>query len=147
VTTPRATPHRRADYPHAQPITTRWMDNDAYGHINNVVYYSFFDTAVNTWLIERGALDVEKGSVVGYTVETGCNYFSPLAYPQKIAAGLRVAHIGRTSVRYEIAIFAEGAQTAAAQGHFVHVYVDRETRRPVELPETLRKALQPLVPV
>jgi acyl-CoA thioester hydrolase len=146
VTTERATPHRRADYPHAQPITTRWMDNDAYGHINNVVYYSFFDTAVNTWLIERGALDVEKGSVVGYTVETGCHYFSPLAYPQKIAAGLRVAHIGRTSVRYEIAIFAEGAQIAAAQGHFVHVYVDRETQRPVELPQALRKALQPLVP-
>jgi acyl-CoA thioester hydrolase len=146
VTTARPTPNRRADYPHAQPITTRWMDNDAYGHINNVVYYSFFDTVVNMWLIEHGALDFEKGPVVGYAVETGCNYFSPLAYPQKVTAGLRVAHIGRSSVRYEIAIFAEGVEIAAAQGHFIHVYVDRQTLRPVELPGTLRNALQPLVP-
>ena len=146
MTTARPTPNRRADYPHAQPITTRWMDNDAYGHINNVVYYSFFDTVVNMWLIEHGALDFEKGPVVGYAVETGCNYFSPLAYPQKVTAGLRVAHIGRSSVRYEIAIFAEGVEIAAAQGHFIHVYVDRQTLRPVELPGTLRNALQPLVP-
>ena len=146
MTTARPTPNRRADYPHAQPITTRWMDNDAYGHINNVVYYSFFDTVVNLWLIEHGALDFAAGPVVGYAVETGCNYFSPLAYPQKVTAGLRVAHIGRSSVRYEIAIFAEGVEIAAAQGHFIHVYVDRQTLRPVELPGTLRNALQPLVP-
>lgn len=120
------------------------MDNDAYGHLNNIVYYSFFDTTVNTWLIERGALDIHDGPVIGFVVETGCHYFSPLAYPQKVIAGLRVARIGRSSVRYEIALFAEEAQTAAAQGHFIHVYVDRATRRPVSLPEVLRAALDPL---
>ena len=140
----RAEPHQRCDYPHLQPITTRWMDNDAYGHINNVVYYSFFDTVVNTFLIESGALDVGKSPVVGYVVETGCNYFAPLTYPQKVLAGLRVAHVGRSSVRYEIALFAEEDGSAAAQGHFVHVYVDRETQRPVKLPEALERALAPL---
>lgn len=143
---PRVTPHRRADYPHAQPITTRWMDNDAYGHVNNAVYYSFFDTAVNTWLIERGLLDIERGEVIGLVVETGCHYFAPLAYPGDITAALRVAHLGRTSVRYEIGLFAAGASSAAAQGHFVHVYVDRASRRPVELPARLREALEPLRP-
>ena len=145
MTKARPTPHRRADYPHAQPITTRWMDNDAYGHVNNVVYYSFFDTVVNQWLIERAAFDFGNGPVMGFAVETGCNYFSPLAYPEKVTAGLRVAHIGRSSVRYEIALFGEGADIAAAQGHFIHVYVDRATQRPVELPEALRNALQPLL--
>jgi len=140
----RPKPHQRADYPHVQAITTRWMDNDAYGHINNVVYYSFFDTVVNTFLIESGALDVGKSPVVGYVVETGCNYFAPLTYPQKVLAGLRVAHVGRSSVRYEIALFAEEDGSAAAQGHFVHVYVDRETQRPVKLPEALERALAPL---
>lgn len=138
--------HRRADYPYLREITTRWMDNDAYGHVNNVVYYSFFDTAVNGWLIEHGALDVAAGPVVGFVVETGCHYFAPLAYPQAVAAGVRVAHIGRSSVRYEIALFAAGAEEAAAQGHFVHVYVERATRRPVrELPPQLRRALEPLL--
>jgi acyl-CoA thioester hydrolase len=140
----RPTPNARADYPHFQVITTRWMDNDAYGHINNVVYYSYFDTVVNTYLVAKGALDIRSGTVVGYVVETGCNYFAPLAYPQNVVAGLRVAKIGRSSVRYEIAIFREDGDTAAAQGHFVHVYVDRATLRPVELPETLRAALEPL---
>jgi len=140
----RPKPHQRADYPHVQAITTRWMDNDAYGHINNVVYYSFFDTVVNTFLIESGALDIGKSPVVGYVVETGCNYFAPLTYPQKVLAGLRVAHVGRASVRYEIALFAEEDGSAAAQGHFVHVYVDRETQRPVKLPEALERALAPL---
>jgi len=141
----RPQPHRRADYPHAREITTRWMDNDAYGHVNNVVYYSFFDTAVNAWLIERGALDVEHGAVVGFVVETGCHYFAPLTYPQPVTAALRVAHVGRSSVRYELALFAPGADTAAAQGHFIHVYVERATRRPVrDLPEPLKRALQPL---
>jgi len=140
----RPKPHQRADYPHVQAITTRWMDNDAYGHINNVVYYSFFDTVVNTFLIESGALDIGKSPVVGYVVETGCNYFTPLTYPQKVLAGLRVAHVGRSSVRYEIALFAEEDGSAAAQGHFVHVYVDRETQRPVKLPEALERALAPL---
>ena len=140
----RPKPHQRADYPHVQAITTRWMDNDAYGHINNVVYYSFFDTVVNTFLIESGALDIGKSPVVGYVVETGCNYFAPLTYPQKVLAGLRVAHVGRSSVRYEIALFAEEDGSAAARGHFVHVYVDRETQRPVKLPEALERALAPL---
>jgi acyl-CoA thioester hydrolase len=141
----RPTPHRRSDYPHARDITTRWMDNDAYGHINNVVYYSFFDTAVNAWLIERGALDVGHGEVIGFVVETGCHYFAPLSYPEPVTAAMRVAHVGRSSVRYEIALFAPGADVAAAQGHFVHVYVDRATRRPVtDLPAALKAALEPL---
>jgi acyl-CoA thioester hydrolase len=141
----RPQPRRRDEYPHHREITTRWMDNDAYGHVNNVVYYSFFDTTVNAWLIERGALDIEASAVVGFVVETGCHYFTPLAYPQPVTAALRVAHIGRSSVRYEIALFAPGADTAAAQGHFIHVYVERATRRPVgTLPEALRRALQPL---
>ena len=141
----RPTPHVRAGYPHFLTITTRWMDNDAYGHVNNVVYYSFFDTVVNTFLIENGVLDVEKSPVIGFAVETGCNYFAPLTYPQNVVAGLRVAHIGNSSVRYEIAIFADNADIAAAQGHFVHVYVDRVTRRPVAaLPDRFRKALESL---
>ena len=143
---PRPTPNTRADYPHLQAITTRWMDNDAYGHLNNVVYFSFFDTVVNTWLIGQGALDIEKSPVVGFVVETGCNYFEPLIYPEKVTAGLRVAHVGRSSVRYEIALFGEGNEAAAAQGHFVHVYVDRATQRPVELPEALRRAVEHLSP-
>jgi len=142
----RPTPHRRAEYAHARAITTRWMDNDAYGHVNNVVYYSFFDTVVNAWLIERGALDVETSRVIGLVVETGCQYFAPLTYPETVTAALRVARIGRSSVRYEVALFAEGCDTAAAQGHFIHVYVDRATRRPVaELPAALRTALEPLL--
>lgn len=133
-----------ADYPHRQAITTRWMDNDAYGHVNNVVYFSYFDTVVNTYLIRQGVLDVEKGAVIGLVVDLACQYFSSLTYPETVRAGLRVAHIGRSSVRYEIALFGEGSDTAAAQGHFVHVYVDRATRRPVELPAALRAVLEPL---
>lgn len=140
----RPTAHRRRDYPHACEITTRWMDNDAYGHVNNVVYFSYFDTTVNLWLIERGLLDVKTSTVIGYVVETGCQYFAPLAYPETVTAALRVSHVGRSSVRYEIALFGEGADSAAAQGHFVHVYVDRATRRPVDLPGELRSALEPL---
>jgi acyl-CoA thioester hydrolase len=141
----RPTPHRRGDYRHTLRIATRWMDNDVYGHVNNVVYYSFFDTAVNGWLIERGALDIEESEVIGLVVETGCQYFAPLTYPETVTAALRVAHVGRSSVRYEIALFAEGGESAAAQGHFVHVYVDRATRRPVaELPAALKAALEPL---
>jgi acyl-CoA thioester hydrolase len=137
----REAPHRRGEYPHALAITTRWMDNDAYGHVNNVVYYSYFDTVVNTYLIGQGVLDPATSPVIGLVVETGCRYFASLTYPETVTAGLRVAKLGRSSVRYEIALFGEGADTAAAQGHFVHVYVDRETRRPVELPQGLREAL------
>jgi len=141
----RAEPQRRADYPHTLPITTRWMDNDAYGHVNNVVYFSYFDTVVNTYLIERGALDIQGSTVIGLVVEVACQYLAPLTYPETVTAGLRVAHIGRSSVRYEIAMFPEGKDVAAAQGHFVHVYVDRETRRPVaELPPKLRSVLEAL---
>ena len=141
----RTQPHRLADYPHQQRITTRWMDNDAYGHVNNVVYYSYFDTVVNTLLISRGALDIESSPVIGLVVETRCEYFAPLTYPEEVTAALRVAHLGRSSVRYEIALFGEGADSAAAQGHFVHVYVDRSTRKPAELPSALRAVLQPLL--
>jgi acyl-CoA thioester hydrolase len=141
---PRPTPQPREHYPHTRDLTTRWMDNDVYGHVNNVVYYSFFDTVVNTYLIERGALDIETSEVIGLVVETGCHYFAPLTYPEAVTGALRVAHIGRSSVRYEIGLFAAGSGTAAAQGHFIHVYVDRGTRRPVELPAALRAALEPL---
>jgi len=124
-------------------IATRWSDNDVYGHVNNVVYYSWFDTVVNATLIERGALDIALGDVIGLVVETQCNYFAPLTFPQTVAAGVRVAHLGRSSVRYEIGLFAHGADQAAAQGHFVHVYVDRSSRRPVsELPVKLRNLLE-----
>jgi acyl-CoA thioester hydrolase len=127
------------------PISTRWMDNDVYGHINNVTYYSFFDTAVNSWLIAQGALDIAHGAVIGLVIETHCNYFAPLAFPQPVQAGLRVTHLGSSSVRYEIGIFAQEHGMACAQGHFVHVYVDRATRKPVPLPAPLRSVLQQLL--
>ena len=140
----RPLPLSRDAFAHFQPITTRWMDNDIYGHVNNVQYYSFFDTVVNGYLIANGALDPERGAVIGLVVETHCNYFEPLSFPQIVDAGLRIAHIGTSSVRYEIGLFESDADAAAAQGHFVHVYVDRATRRPVVLPELLRTALVPL---
>ena len=123
-------------------IGTRWMDNDVYGHVNNVVYYSWFDTAVNGYLVEQGALDIHTGATIGLVVETQCNYFAPLAFPQNVEAGLRVAHAGTSSVRYEIGLFAEGEALCAARGHFVHVYVDKATRRPVPLPEKLKTVLE-----
>jgi acyl-CoA thioester hydrolase len=125
-------------------LTTRWSDNDAYGHLNNVIYYALFDTAVNQALIRAGLLDVERSPAVGLVAETGCRYFDALAFPDEVEAGLRVAHLGRSSVRYEIAIFRKGAAEASAQGHFVHVYVDRQTRRPVELPADVRQFLDDL---
>lgn len=142
----RITPLPRAAFTHFRAITTRWMDNDVYGHINNVQYYSFFDTVVNGYLIDKGALDPDRSQVIGLVVETHCNYFSPLSFPQRIDAGLRVAHVGTSSVRYEVGLFAEGEDVAAAQGHFVHVYVDRVTRRPAILPQALQEALSPLRP-
>jgi len=140
----RPVPQPRAAYAAFRTITTRWADNDAYGHVNNVVYYSWFDTAVNAYLIEQGALDIHHGDTIGLVIETQCNYFAPLAFPQTVEAGIRVARLGSSSVRYEVGLFAEGAATASAQGHFVHVYVGREDRRPRELPALLRKALEPL---
>ncbi|WP_179404025.1 acyl-CoA thioesterase [Burkholderia guangdongensis] len=137
-------PRARDAYPHFLTITTRWMDNDMYGHVNNVVYYSYFDTVVNEYLIRAGVLDVEHGRTIGLVVETQCNYLASLAFPQQVEAGLRVAKLGSSSVRYEIGLFAAGDAAPAAQGHFVHVYVDRDTRRPVPLPEPLRAALTAL---
>lgn len=140
----RPQPQPREAYARFSEITTRWMDNDAYGHVNNVVYYSFFDTVVNRWLIEQGALDIHQGAVIGLVVETHCNYFAPLAFPQIVDAGLRVALVGSSSVRYEVGLFARGEPLSAAAGHFVHVYVDRASRRPASLPAALLAALQPL---
>ncbi len=132
----------RGAYRRFATIQTRWEDNDVYGHVNNVVYYSFFDTAVNRYLIEAGALDIEAGAVIGLVVETQCRYHAPLAFPDVLEVGIRVARIGTSSVRYEVGVFRQGGEdAAAADGHFVHVYVDRATRRPVPLPETLRAAL------
>ncbi len=141
----RPMPKARTDYRHFSAITTRWMDNDAYGHVNNVVYYSWFDTAVNRYLIEAGALDLQRGAVIGLVVETHCNYFAPLAFPQTVEVGIRVARLGDTSVRYEIGLFASDASLSAACGHFVHVYVDRESQKPTALPPPLIQALQGLL--
>ena len=127
-------------------IDTRWMDNDVYGHVNNVVYYSWFDTAVNAYLIEQGALDIHHGETIGLVIETQCNYFAPLAFPQTIEAGIRVARIGSSSVRYEVGLFAQGEDLCAARGHFVHVYVDKINRRPVQaLPLNLTTVLEKFV--
>ena len=135
----------RADYRHFLVITTRWMDNDLYGHVNNVVYYSYFDTVVNQYLIEGGFLNLGASDVVGLVVETGCRYAKPIAFPDQVTAGLRVARLGGTSVRYEVGLFRGDDEDAAAEGHFIHVYVDRATRRPTPLPETLRGLLMPLL--
>lgn len=144
----RAKPQDRSAYAHISTITTRWMDNDIYGHVNNVTYYSYFDTAVNRYLIEAGVLDIHGGEVIGLVIETHCNYFAPLAFPRNVEAAIRVAHIGKSSVRYDIGLFDEGEPMSAASGHFVHVYVDRVTRRPIPLPEKFLQTLQTLqVPV
>ena len=138
-------PARLSEYPFHAPIQTRWMDNDIYGHVNNVTYYSYFDTAVNAYLIAKGALDIERSPVIGLVVETSCRYRTPITFPEAVTAGIRVARLGTSSVRYEIGLFREDSQEAAAEGHFIHVYVDRETRRPVPLPDALKAALLPLV--
>ncbi len=142
---PRAAFGERADYRHFLLIPTRWMDNDVYGHVNNVVYYSYFDTVVNRYLIEAGALDFVHSPVIGLVVETSCRYGKSLTFPDMVTAGLRVARLGTSSVRYEISLFREDDNEAAAEGHFIHVYVDRASRRPVPLPDELRRALAPLV--
>lgn len=138
----RATPESRDRYRLFQPITTRWMDNDQYGHINNVVYYSLFDTVVNRFLIDNGLVDPLGGAMIGLVVSSHCHYFAPLAFPEPIEGGLRVDRIGSSSVAYGIGIFGEDAGTAAAQGGFVHVYVDSATRRPMPLPDPMRAALR-----
>ena len=141
----RPQPEPRGAYKAFRDIATRWSDNDLYGHVNNVVYYSWFDTVVNGFLIERGAIDIHAGSVIGLVVETQCNYFAPLAFPQAVVAGIRVGNIGSSSVRYEIGLFAaDEHDICAAKGHFIHVYVDRITRQPVALPPQLLSVLETL---
>lgn len=134
----------RGDFPHYLAIATRWMDNDVYGHVNNVVYYSYFDTVINEYLIREGGLDIHQGSVVGYCVESQCRYLAPLAFPETIDAGLRVAHLGKSSVRYEIALFRQGEMAPAATGYFVHVFVSREEVKPTPIPSRMRACLEAL---
>ena len=141
----RPTPELRDSYRHFQAIPTRWADNDIYGHVNNVVYYSYFDTVVNQYLIEQGALDPVKSTVIGLVVETQCEYFAPLSFPDVVHAGLRVAKIGNSSVRYEIGLFRNEENTASAQGYFVHVYVDRASRRSTAVPADMRAVLEKIL--
>lgn len=141
----RPVPSTRAAYRAFQTITTRWMDNDIYGHMNNVVHYSLFDTAVNSWLIENGVLDIHDGDQIGLVVETGCRYFAEMAFPDVVTAGVRVAKLGTSSVRYEVGLFRNGEDKATAEGFFVHVYVDKATRRPKPLRNTLRAALEAIL--
>lgn len=138
----RAEAGKRSDYRHFHAITTRWMDNDAYGHVNNVVYYSWFDTVVNQFLIANAALDIERSPVIGLVIETQCNYFASVAFPDPVTAGLRVTKLGNSSVRYEVGIFRGDEDSASAQGHFVHVYVDRVSRKPSAIPDKMRALLQ-----
>jgi len=134
----------RAAYPHVERITTRWHDNDVYGHVNNVDYYAFFDTVINAWLIREGGLDIHRGPVIGLCAESHCRFLAPLAFPDPVDAGLRVGHLGRSSVRYEIGLFAGDREAPAAEGWFVHVFVDREGRRAVGIPAGVRAALERL---
>ena len=134
----------RARYRHLSTIETRWADNDAYGHVNNTVYYQFFDTAVNRRLVEAGALDIGNSDVIGLVVETQCTYFSSVSFPDLVTVGLKVLHLGNSSVRYEIAVFRNEQDEASAVGEFVHVYVDRNTNRPVPIPANVREVLVPL---
>lgn len=136
----RVQPDSRADYAYTLVLPTRWNDNDVYGHINNAVYYEYFDTLVNRWLIENGLLEIGQSETIGLVVETGCAYFAPLTFPEPITAALRVAKIGGSSVRYEIGLFGDG-DMAAARGHFVHVYVDEKTRRPTPISDMMRSKL------
>ncbi len=141
----KETPKPRSHFRHFYPITTRWSDNDAYGHVNNVVYYQWFDTVVNQFLIVNGTLDIHEGSAIGLVVETHCNYFSSVAFPDPVTAGLCVTRLGDSSVRYEVGIFRDDDALASAQGHFVHVYVDRITRKPTPIPAPARALLQTIV--
>lgn len=134
-------PHRLENYKYRLTIPTRWHDNDIYGHINNAVYYFYFDTVVNRFLVDKGVLAVGKSNTIGLVVDTGCAYFAPMAFPDDVIAALRVAKLGRSSVRYEVALFRNDETTASAQGHFVHVYVNEKTRRPVEIQDDMRAVL------
>ncbi len=134
----------RSELRHFSEVTTRWTDNDVYGHVNNAIYYEYFDSAVNRYLTEVGTLDIHGGSVIGLVVESSCRYHAPLAYPERLEVGVRVDRLGTSSVTYGVAVFALGADAAAADGTFIHVFVDRTTRRPTPIPERLRTALQAL---
>lgn len=138
----REAPAARSQFQVWKTFTTRWADNDAYGHVNNTVFYQWFDSAVNAWLVEQGLLDIQNGDPIALVVETRCTYFAPLSFPEQVEVGLGVAKLGRSSVRYRIGVFAEGEPLAAAQGEFVHVLVDRTSRRPVEFPANWRRALE-----
>ncbi|MEZ4300065.1 MAG: thioesterase family protein [Polyangiaceae bacterium] len=141
----REPPKLRSYYKHFSTIETRWMDNDIYGHVNNVVYYSYFDTVINRYLISAGGLDIQNGTVIGVCAESQCRYFEALSFPDTISAGLRVARAGGTSVVYEIGLFRRGSEKAAAQGHFVHVFVERSTMRPTAIPDAIRASFGPLL--
>jgi acyl-CoA thioester hydrolase len=134
----------RADYRYLETVPTRWMDNDVYGHINNALYYGFFDTAINNYLIDEGGLDIISGDVIAFTVESQCQYHRPVAFPETLEVGLRVGRLGNSSVRYELAIFKQSEDLAVASGYFVHVFVDRRTQRPVSIPTRIRTALERL---
>ena len=137
-------PRGRTHYRWFMTCSTRWADNDAYGHVNNTVYYQWFDTAVNAWLVEAGLLDIEQGDPIGLVVETGCSYFSPLSFPGDVEVGIAVDRLGNSSVAYRIGIFGAGSVEASAQGNFTHVYVDRQSRRPASLPGDWRVKLESL---
>jgi len=138
----RERPAARSEFRIWRNVTTRWADNDAYGHVNNTIFYQWFDSAVNAWMVEQGMLDIAKGDPIALVVETRCAYFAPLAFPQPVEVGLAIAELGRSSVRYRIGVFGEGESEAAAQGEFVHVVVDRANRRPVEIPAAWRTRLE-----
>ena len=135
----------RADYPHFLDVQTRWADNDLYGHVNNVTYYSYFDTVVNYFLIEKGGLDIHNASVIGVVVESHCNYMRSVAYPDLVRCGLRVGHLGNSSVRYEVGIFKNDEADASAAGHFIHVFVDRQTNKPAGIPKRIRDAFETIL--
>jgi acyl-CoA thioester hydrolase len=141
----RAPRPTRADFRHFAPVETRWLDNDVYGHVNNVVYYAYFDSVVNRYLISEGRLDIHAAPVIGVVVESGCKFHASFAYPGAIDAGLAIGHLGRSSVRYELALFAPGEDVARVEGWFVHVFVDRETRRPAAMPDPVRRAYERLL--
>ncbi len=141
----RAQPRPRSDYRAWRTIPTRWADNDAYGHVNNVVHYAWFDTAVNAWLVEAGLLEIAQGDTIGLVVETHCRYFAALSFPQNVEVGLAIERLGTSSVTYRLGIFGEGVESAAAEGEFTHVYVDRVGRRPKPLPDAWRTKLESLL--
>jgi acyl-CoA thioester hydrolase len=145
ATAGRPVPEVRAGYPHFMAIPTRWMDNDIYGHVNNVIYYSYFDTVINDYLIGQGGLDIHDGAVIGVCAESHCNFRDSFVFPEVVEAGLRVGHLGRRAVRYEIGLFKQDSEVAAAEGHFVHVFVERSAMNSVEIPAGIRSALERLI--